>query len=173
MTQTFELIEVQTSALRDAYEPTMLHLQELLPKAEEHVKSIRAYGAKIRASALEEWHKQAEKHYAYEEDEYKYRCNIDNIWNRLLRRKFIPPKYCPHPGSFLLSDWYTKSWYMQYDTKNLVVNLLEECNNSLLPCTYSDKVKMTAEQLQRVEYFRRGRALKDALAWLDKKPEQF
>lgn len=169
MTNQFELIEVPTTAIHHAYTPTKIQLEGLVEKSNLHMEEQqRTYSNKL-AALVEDWRGQFSAWIENEKLWDIWHEEQNKILNRILRKKIKKPEIAYHPGTLTTHGDYIRLHYLVHQSPNKVLNLLNECNHSLTVCTYSEAVQMTPEQLNRVEYFRSGKAMQEVQEWFDNK----
>lgn len=169
MKSQFEIVEVPTTTIRSAYTPTKIQLEGLVEKAIEHDTERKMLHRDKLQKLHKQWFDDYNLYQKNNEDWDAYKNKINNFWNRVLRKKFDKPEVVYHPGPLTEYENHDTLHYLAYREKNPVLELLKECNESLVVCSYSGVVPMTPKQLERVEYFRSGKALQEVQEWFDNK----
>ena len=173
MIQTFESIEINTAAIEAAYVPTKIQLEKMLPVSVEILEASRNKKIEYAKTALKQFQAHLDAYYTNKSEWDDY-FKSDTLWNRFLGRiKKKPECVLCHPDALCEQKWYTEGWESEYrKPPNKIANLLGECNAAMLPCAYSQIVQMNAEHLARMEYFRKGEALEEAIQWMEELKEQ-
>lgn len=173
MIQTFESIEINTAAIEAAYGPTKIQLEKMLPVSVEVLEASANKRIEYAKTAFKKFQADLDAYYINKSEWDDY-FKSDTLWNRLLGRvKKKPECVFWHHGALCEQKWYIEGWEAEYrKPPNKITNLLGECNAAMLPCEYSQIVQMNAEQLARLEYFRKGEALKEAIRWMEELKEQ-
>lgn len=169
MKNQFEIVEVPTTTIRSVYTPTKVQLEGFVEKAIEHDTEWKMLHLDKLQKLQKKWFDAYDLYQKNNEDWNAYHIKVNNFWNRVLRKKFDKPEVVYHPGPLTEYKNYITLHYLAYREKNPVLELLKECNESLVVCSYSGVAQMTPKQLEQVEYFRSGKALQEVQEWFDNK----
>lgn len=166
MQDRFNLIQVPAWDIKVMLTSTLEQLEGLREESIAHRKNIILHYQTLKSLQFKEW--EVAKSIWDENDvlHNKYREDISNLWNRLLRKKFVKPGYVLHPGPVTQYKDAQKIWHKLHREKNLVLELIEECRGYMDLHEYAGIVEMTHEQFTRLEYFWGKQAVEDAKKWL-------